>query len=104
MAHLEEQNIRVIRDWPPQSPDLNIIDCLWDVLKRKVSDKNVLSRDQLWEVALEAFHSISNETIRTIYDSLPRKAASVFKKEEAILFIDFSLYGKNIIVFGFFNS
>ena len=49
--HLEKQNIRVFRDWPPQSPDLNIIEGLWDVLKRKVSEKKVSSRDQLWEVA-----------------------------------------------------
>ena len=64
---------------PSQSPDLNIIEGLWDVLKRKVNEKNVSSRDQLLEVALEAFNSISNETIRTLYDNLPQRADSVLK-------------------------
>ena len=37
--------------WPPQSPDINIIENLWKMLKKSLIDSNIefRSRDQLYE-------------------------------------------------------
>ena len=41
-----------VMDWPPQSPDLNIIEAVWDHLDREINKGQ--SKDKLWEVLKEA--------------------------------------------------
>jgi transposase len=45
---LEENNITVL-DWPPQSPDMNPIEHLWDVLETKLKARVTTTMEQLWE-------------------------------------------------------
>ena len=35
-------------EWPPQSPDLNIIEAIWDHLDRKKIEKQPKSQEELW--------------------------------------------------------
>jgi len=39
---------------PPQSPDLNIIEAVWDHLDRKRNKRQPTSKEELWDVLLEA--------------------------------------------------
>ena len=41
-----------VMDWPPQSPDLNIIEAEWDHLDREIN-KGQLKSKELWEVLKE---------------------------------------------------
>ena len=41
-------------DWPPQSPDLNIIEAVWDHLDRERKEGQPKSKEELWEVLKEA--------------------------------------------------
>ena len=68
-------------DWPSQSPDLNIIEHLWDHLKRKIRarDPQPETVEQLWEVTLQEWQSIDKEFIRRLYRSLPKRVAEVKK-------------------------
>ena len=67
--------------WPSQSPDLNIIEHLWDHLKRKIRarDPQPETVEQLWEVTLQEWQSIDKEFIRRLYRSLPKRVAEVKK-------------------------
>ena len=41
-----------VLDWPPQSPDLNIIEAVWDHLDRERNKGQPKSKEELWEVLL----------------------------------------------------
>jgi len=79
MAYLELKKICLLSDWPPQSPDVNIIENLWSILKTSVSKFNVKSSDELWNVTFKAWNEIPTETIIRLYDSIPRRLKAVVK-------------------------
>ena len=46
---------------PPQSPDLNIIEAVWDHLDRKWNNWQPTSREELWNVLQEAWRTIPED-------------------------------------------
>ena len=48
-----------VMDWPPQSPDLNIIEAAWDQLDREINKRQPESK--LWEVLKEAWCNIPED-------------------------------------------
>lgn len=67
--------------WPPQSPDLNPIEHLWDVLKRRLNayanpPAGIL---ELWERIDSQWESISRETCMRLIESMPRRIKAVLK-------------------------
>ena len=47
--------------WPPQSPDLNTIEMVWDELARKVKEKQPTSAQHMWEFLQDYWKSIPGE-------------------------------------------
>ena len=72
-----ESGLNVLENWPPQSPDLNIIENIWSILKRKVMARNPKTIENLWQFSYEEFHRIPNEKIERLYDSIPRRLRAV---------------------------
>ena len=62
-TYLDSKGICVMSDWPPQLPDINIIEPMWCVLKERVAKRQISSKYELWQACLEEWHSIPNETI-----------------------------------------
>ena len=48
-------------DWPPQSPDLNIIEVEWDHLDRERNKGQSKSKEKLWEVLNEVQYNIPED-------------------------------------------
>lgn len=78
----------VVRDWllyyaprqlrsPPQSPDLNPIEHLWDILERLVRKKDISSRETLKNALLEAWKEIPSTTTENLVASMPRRLQAV---------------------------
>lgn len=65
--------------WPPQSPDLNIIEPLWSTLERKVRDRYPppSSLPELATVLQEEWYQIPLKTIQDLYLSIPRRLQAV---------------------------
>ncbi|GJE96522.1 transposable element Tcb2 transposase [Phanerochaete sordida] len=76
----EDHDITVL-PWPSSSPDMNLIEHVWDVLDRKLRARPTKpsNRDQLWEILQEEWESIDVETIRDLYRSIPRRLEALKK-------------------------
>jgi transposase len=73
-AWLKNHNFRVLT-WPPSSPDMNIIEHLWNILDKHVRSWNPLptNEEELWKALQEAWYSIDRKVIDHLYDSMPRR-------------------------------
>ena len=74
---LQDKGVRLLVPWPPQSPDLNIIEHIWEILKQKIDEREPKSCSDLWNMAQEEFAAISNPQIMKLFDSLPRRMRAV---------------------------
>ena len=58
------KSIRLLKDWPPQSPDLSPIKNMWDIVKENVKFYYAKSLDELWDVLKDEWNEIPNSTIK----------------------------------------
>lgn len=68
-------------NWPPQSPDLNIIEHLWCTLEQQVRNRYPPPSclDELEKVLMEEWLKIPIEQVKKLYDSIPRRIEAVLK-------------------------
>lgn len=71
-----DQKVTVM-EWPPQSPDLNPIENLWDIVDRHIDRQEVRNKHQLFEQAKRAWDAIPLETIHNLIESMPRRCQAV---------------------------
>lgn len=73
--------VRVLQ-WPAESPDLNPIEHLSDVLGRNVRDRPVQPNnlDELFVALQEEWRRIPVGTIRTLIRSMPRRCQAVLQR------------------------
>ncbi|GBN32637.1 Transposable element Tc1 transposase [Araneus ventricosus] len=61
-----------LKDWPGQSPDLNIIEGVWAELERRLEGRNARDADEKIS-QLEEEWKIPLSFIQTLLDSMPRR-------------------------------
>ena len=77
-ACFENQHIEVL-PWPPQSPDLNPIEHLWDVIFKRLNGRRPGSADILWQMLEQEWNSITPEVCRNLVSFTPRRVAAVLR-------------------------
>lgn len=77
-AWFKKNNMDVL-PWPPNSPDLNIIENLWDHLARQVQARRPRpsSEEDLWILLQEEWYCIDPLFITKLYESLPHHVIDV---------------------------
>ena len=77
---LDEENVKVLK-WPPQSPDLNPIENLWNDIDKHIQAVKPKNLRELWDETQNAWYSISKERCQGLVESLPRRCAEVIKNK-----------------------
>jgi len=77
---LSSEKIRVLK-WPAQSPDLNPIELLWNVIKLRIRKKKISNKGQLYQILQEEWSKIPAQTINDLIESMPRRCQAVFKSQ-----------------------
>lgn len=67
----EREGVLINMVWPPQSPDINPIELLWDELDRNVRQHCPTSQKLLWEQLVNAWQTIPAHTLQTLVSRLP---------------------------------
>jgi len=69
-------------NWPGNSPDLNPIENLWEILKKKFADKQPSSIESLKEAIKEVWiKEISAEYCNNLILGIPRRIQAVIKSK-----------------------
>ena len=80
IALLKRLRVKVM-DWPSMSPDLNPIEHLWGILKRKVEVRKVSNICQLRDVVMEEWKSILVATCEALVSSMPRRVKALLDND-----------------------
>ncbi len=72
-----------VLDWPANSPDLNPIENLWGIVKRKMRDTRPNNADDLKATVKETWASISPQQCHKLITSMPRRIEAVIKAKGA---------------------
>ena len=67
--------------WPPQSPDLNPIEHLWGILKRRLAAYEVAPKGitELWERVEAEWEKIDASVCQKLMESMPRRMEAVIR-------------------------
>ena len=84
VEHFKQDNNVLSLPWPPQSPDLNPIENLWDELERRVRKcENIpRSRYDLFAALKEEWYQIDIETLANLVDSMSKRIDAVKKSKD----------------------
>lgn len=75
----ENEGVLQLMDWPPQSPDINPIELLWDELDRQVREMRPKSQTHLWQCLEQAWYNLEPEKMQKLVERLPRICQAVIK-------------------------
>ncbi len=75
-AWLTKLRVKVM-DWPSMSPDLNTIEHLWGILKRKVKERKFSNIHQLRDVVMEEWKRNPVATCEALVNSMPKRVKVV---------------------------
>lgn len=73
---LKDNKINIL-DWVAQSPDLNPIEHLWSILKRRVAEQRPTNLASLKEVISDEWWKIDEKVTRPLVESMPRRISAV---------------------------
>jgi len=80
---IQTNKVKILKEWPSQSPDLNPIEHLWSELERRLKNrKNHPKNASELEIALkEEWQQIPYEKLHTLIESMPKRIEACISNE-----------------------
>jgi hypothetical protein len=72
--------VNLLPVWPPCSPDLNIIERIWAIMKGIIAFREPANWQDLCEVIEEVWQNLKFETINALVAEMPRRLIEVIKR------------------------
>ena len=72
-----------VMNWPSQSPDLNPIEHLWNIVKIKRKGFKATSKDNLFDKITQIWNTIPMETLQKLVESMPERIQAVIAAKGA---------------------
>ncbi len=91
-----------VMGWPSMSPDLNPIEHLWAILKRKVEERKVSNIYQLRDVVMEEWKRTTVATCEALVNSMPKRVKAVLENNGG--HTKYWHFGPNLDIFTFVAS
>ena len=76
MACFKRRKVRLL-NWPPQSPDLNPIENLWAIIKRRLAHLGSANVEELWLNVKKLWDEIPQELCQRLVASMPCRCVDV---------------------------
>jgi hypothetical protein len=76
---LDEQPFEWFEKWPPCSPDLNLIENLWSIIKQRLAGKKCSTYEELASAVEGEWANVDHSDLRPLYESMPRRIAAVIE-------------------------
>jgi hypothetical protein len=76
---LKQKRVKLLQNWPAQSPDLNLVEHCWAFIARKLIGRSFSTNDQLELAVREAWAARPDDFIPRLYKSIPDRLAAVRK-------------------------
>lgn len=75
----EKDGTLKIMIWPPQSPDLNPVELLWEEIDRHIRKRCLTSQENLWTVLEEEWNNLDKQKLKNLIKRMPRIVKAVLK-------------------------
>ena len=69
-------------DWPAQSPDLNLIENLWDQIKTMAQEQNPTSVKELRTAINSTWEGFPSDRLNNLIVSMSRRCAAVIRASQ----------------------
>ena len=66
-----------VMEWPPQSPDLKLIENLWSIVKQRIDRNNVQNPEEFFYRIKNAWYAIPQATGNHLIESMPLRYKAV---------------------------
>ena len=77
-----KHGIKLLPDWPGNSPDLNPIENLWSQMKHRLKDEKPTSKAGIQKVCERVWRGIGRDYLKKLYESMPRRMKAVMEAQE----------------------
>ena len=69
--------MKVLSDWPPMSPDLNLVEHCWTMISKQLVGQSFANSDQLWAAVQHAWAQVPRADVASLYGSMLRRLTAV---------------------------